>query len=83
MASLLFLGRTPPFGFEGSDLMAHAVDGRNLASLLKQIHAISLRLAPRPLLNIGAQFGQVGLGHARFRPLTAYERLCSSQLNVK
>ena len=50
------------------------VDGRNLASLLKQIHAISLRLAPRPLLNIGAQFGQVGLGHARFRPLTTYER---------
>ena len=60
-----------------------SVDGRNLASLLKQIHAISLRLAPRPLLNIGAQFGQVGLGHARFRPLTTYERLCSSQLNVK
>ena len=61
----------------------HTVDGRNLASLLKQIHAISLRLAPRPPLNIGAQFGQVGLGHARFWPLTTYERFCSSQLNVK
>ena len=61
----------------------HTVDGGNIASFLTQMHAILLRLAPRPLLNIGAQFGQVGLGHARFRPLTTSERFCSSQLNVK
>ena len=48
-----------------------------------QIHSILLQLTPRPLINIGAQFGQVGLGHARFRSLATYEHFCPSQLNVK
>ena len=38
-----------------------------------QIHSILLQLTPRPLINIGAQFGQVGLGHARFRSLATYD----------
>ena len=49
----------------------------------KQIYDILLRLAPLPLFNIGAHFGQVGSGHARFRPLATCERFCQSQLNFQ
>ena len=64
------------------NLLGYLFGGQG-AVIVQLIHAIFLQLALRPLINIGAQFGHVGLGHARFRPLTTYERLGQPELNAK